>query len=320
MESSQQLDDRSWFIRKVKRHLYWARTQGIGRLIEEDELDPRDRIRRAANKRRWRKANPEVPPAGPVHVVGVQRSGTNLVVRRLQEYPAVEVHNENSKAAFERFQLKSDATISDLVAESRHQLIVFKPLCDSHRTDELLDDVETSTAARAIWVYRSFEARARSAVAKFGSSNRDVLATAVAGAWDGPWQLKRVSQENRDFVESLDVSSMSPTSGAALFWYIRNSLFFDLGLDQRDDVLLVSYERLAADPEAGFASIEQFLGLAAEDAVAPEEVRPAKVSSPLDIDPQVRDQCEDLQRRLDATVSAQPGWNVPPSDAVDGGE
>ena len=33
-----------WFLFRLRRHLGWARTQGIGRLIEEDELNPVERI------------------------------------------------------------------------------------------------------------------------------------------------------------------------------------------------------------------------------------------------------------------------------------
>ncbi len=311
VDPSRQLDQRSWFIRRVKRHWYWARTQGFGRLIEEDELDPRDRFRRASDKRRWRKAHADVAPARPVYVVGVQRSGTNLVVRHLRDYPAVEAHNENSRAAFDRFQLKPDATISDLIRRSRHQFIVLKPLCDSHRTDDLLDGIESDTDARAIWVYRSFDARARSAVAKFGSSNRDVLAAGAAGAWDQTWQLSGVSPANRAFVESLDFTSMSAESGAALFWYLRNSLFFDLGLDQRDDVFLVSYDRLVANPDSGFASIDRFLELEDADPLESEEIRSLKQAAPLEIDPSVRQRCEALQQRLDEAATAQQ--LIPPS-------
>ncbi len=207
--------------------------------------------------------------------------------------------------------MKPDATISDLIRRSRHQFIVLKPLCDSHRTDDLLDGIESDTDARAIWVYRSFDARARSAVAKFGSSNRDVLAAGAAGAWDQTWQLSGVSPANRAFVESLDFTSMSAESGAALFWYLRNSLFFDLGLDQRDDVFLVSYDRLVANPDSGFASIDRFLELEDADPLESEEIRSLKQAAPLEIDPSVRQRCEALQQRLDGAATAQQ--LIPPS-------
>ncbi len=104
---------------------------------------------------------------------------------------------------------------------------------------------------------------------------------------------------------------MSAESGAALFWYLRNSLFFDLGLDQRDDVFLVSYDRLVANPDSGFASIDRFLELEDADPLESEEIRSLKQAAPLEIDPSVRQRCEALQQRLDGAATAQQ--LIPPS-------
>jgi len=262
-------------------------------------LDPRDRLRRRRSKRHWRKQHGLAGKARAIYVVGAQRSGTNFLVRHFQQYPAVEVHNENSRAAFDRFLLRPDEDIARLVESSEHRAVVFKPLCDSHRTDELLDNIETPAESRAIWVYRAWQARARSAVAKFGSSNLDVLSAASGETWDTTWQLSGVSEENRALVESLDFEGMCPESGAALFWFIRNSLFFDDGLNERSDVLLVSYDKLTANPADEFAIIDRFVGLAGEQPVSAEEVRPAGVPDLPDIDPRVRERCEALRRRLD---------------------
>lgn len=305
MEPSQRSSRYAWFIKRAKRHAYWARTQGVGRLIEEDELDPRGRLRRRRSKRHWRKQHGSAGEARAIYVVGAQRSGTNFLVRHLQQYPAVEVHNENSRAAFDRFLFRPDEDIAKLVESSEHRAVVFKPLCDSHRTDELLDNIETPAESRAIWVYRAWQARTRSAVAKFGSSNLDVLSSASDETWDTTWQLSGVSDENRALVESLDFERMSPESGAALFWFIRNSLFFDDGLDKRSDVLLVSYDRLTANPVNEFAIVDRFVGLAGEQPVSAEEIRPASVPDLPNVDPRIRERCEVLHKRLNDAWEAQ---------------
>src|SRR5207244_1167709 len=64
---------RTW--RRIRRHWRWARTEGIGRLVEEDQLDPVARFRRASEKRRWRRSHAVAPRAMPVFVLGLQRSG-----------------------------------------------------------------------------------------------------------------------------------------------------------------------------------------------------------------------------------------------------
>src|SRR5438067_1208479 len=196
----------------------------------------------------------------PVWLVGVQRSGTNMVVRGLEESPEVEVHNENDGAAFEHFRLRPEADVRRIILASRHRYVLFKPLCDSHRVDELLA-LDTPTAGRAIWAYRGVDGRVRSALAKFGDTNLRVLTEIAAGRGGDMWQAQRLSDESMALIRSFDWASMSSASAAALFWYVRNRLFFDLRLDSRSDVLLSSYDALVADPERETRALAAFIGL-----------------------------------------------------------
>ena len=130
----------SRLARRVRRHLRWGRTEGFSRLVEEDELNPLTRVRVAAAKWEWRRAHPR--PAGlatPVYVVGLQRSGTNMLARGLDVAPEFEVHNENDSAVFDHFLLRDDDVVRRVVLASRQEYVLFKPLCDSHRVDHLLE-------------------------------------------------------------------------------------------------------------------------------------------------------------------------------------
>ena len=128
----------------------------------------------------------------PIFLVGLQRSGTNMLARALETSPEFEVHNENDSRAFDRFRLKPDLVIRNLVASSAHRYILFKPLIDSHRINGLLDQLATPTPGRALWVYRSVEGRTRSAIAKFGDNNLWVLRAIAAGRTDGLWQAEHL--------------------------------------------------------------------------------------------------------------------------------
>ena len=286
---------------RLARHWQWARSDGLGRLIEEDGLDLRDRLGTAARKWRWRRAQGADPgTAVAVLLVGVQRSGTNMVVRGLEAAPEFEVHNENDRAVFEHFQLRPLPEVRDVVMRSRHRFVLFKPLCDSHRTAELLDDLATTNPAKAIWAYRAVDGRAASAVAKFGDVNRRAMRGIAEGRGTGWWQAQCLSGDILDFVRSFDYDTMSPLTAAALFWYVRNNLVFDLGLDRRSDVALVSYDALIIDPEARMRSLCDFLGFDwRPDLTAHIERRSTAGGRRLDIDRRVRDRCEELQTRLD---------------------
>ena len=294
--------------RRLRRHLHWLRSQGLARLVEEDELNPVDRATKAAAKWRWRLAHRARPPGGTaVFLVGVQRSGTNMLVRGLERSPEFAVYNENHRAAFSRFQLRPDPVIRRLVEQSRHPYVLFKPLCDSHRTPELLDGLGLQRSPRALWAYRSVDGRARSAVAKFGDVNLRVLRELASGGGRSRWEAQRLSPDSLQLIAGFDWERMGPFDAAAMFWYIRNRLYFELGLARRPDVLVVSYEAMVAEPEAEMARICEFLGVAYDGRlIAHVKARPRGQSEALQLDPRIRDRCVELAARLEAARHAGP--------------
>lgn len=285
----------------------------MGKVLEEKNLNPLTRVPDALARRRWVAANPEArATTRPVFVVGLQRSGTNMLVRGLERAPEVEVYSENDDAAFERYQLRDDETIARIVADSPHRAVIFKPLCDSHRVAHLLDAVHAGTPGRAVWTYRQPVPRARSAVAKFGDANRVVLTRIAAGDDLDRWQAQGLSEERRAELADLDPASLDPLSAAALFWWVRNQLFFDLGLDARDDVRLLSYKRTVAEPGAQIERLCRFLDLPWRPSLA-GHIEP-RSSPPLGAEPggdagvpasseladRVAERCDALEARLDA--------------------
>ena len=298
---------------RVRRHAGWLRSQGLGRLVEEDQLNPLDRAATAAGRWRWRLANRSRPSGGvPVLLVGLQRSGTNMLVRGLERAPEFEVYNENNKAAFSRFRLRPDPVVRRLVDDSRHPYVLVKPLCDSHRTAELLDGLGARHPGRALWVYRSPDGRTRSALAKFGDANLRALREIAAGGGRDRWEAQLLSRDSLDLLASFDWTRMSAASAASLFWVLRNRLVFELGLDRRPDVLLVSYEAAVADPEAELRRICEFLGFPYRPQLtAHVEPRPPATPGPLDIDDRVRASCDELLARLDAARQRQPASPTP---------
>jgi hypothetical protein len=294
-------------VARARRHVHWARHEGIGRLVEEDQLDPRERWRAAAGSARWvRRHGVEPGQARAAFVVGVQRSGTNMVVRGVESDPSVKVYNENSRRAFERFQLRDPEAVRSLVTADRHRLVLFKALCDSHRTADLLEEAGRYTPARAVWVYRGVDDRVRSAVSKFGDVNRRVMAEIAAGEGGGRWQAQRLSPESLELVRSVGPSSLSAESGAALFWLVRNRLYFEQGLHDRDDVHLVGYDQVVADPEGVGRALFSFLDLPfSAGTVGHVDARSARARPPLDLDPRVREACDRLEHQLAVAAAAK---------------
>ena len=289
---------------RVERHIQWVRRDGLARVAEEDGLDPRQRVRAAVRSRRWRAAHAvPVGTARPVFVVGVQRSGTNMVLRGLEQDPSVEVHNENDRSVFDRFQLRDDELVRATVHRSRHEVVLFKPLCDSHRIADLLASfaapgLPVGQPAKAVWVYRGVDGRARSAVQKFGDVNRRVLAEIARGEGRERWQSQRLSEETLRLVRQVDPERLSPESAAALFWVVRNSLFFDQGLHLRPDVHLVNYERFVLEPEDESTALAHFVGVAPDYGLWAHADGRGTNGPRLDLDPRVRAASDRLEAEL----------------------
>lgn len=311
--SSQEPSALAYTLHRVRRHIHWARTEGVRRLIEEDRLDPRERARTAWSKWQWRRRHGTTPgEAVPVYVVGLQRSGTNMLLRGLDVAPFVEVRNENDRTLFSRFRLRSDDVLRRVVTASQHEVVLIKPLCDSQDVGRLLD-LPGLPAGRAVWVVRDVDDRARSEVSKFDDASLRALRAVRDGRGATTWQGERLPDGAEALIASFDLETMTADSGAALFWYLRNLLFYDLGLDRRPDVLLFSYDRFVQDPQPQMRALCDHLNLPySDDLVANVERRASHASRPLDIDPRVRALCDDLRVRMDATLATQPAHPAAP--------
>jgi len=228
-----------------------------------------------------------------------------MTVRAFEASPEFEVHNENDRRAFDRFQLRSDRVIRSLIEHSGHRYVLFKPLCDSHRIVHLLDHLGAGSPGRAFWVYRSVDGRVRSSLAKFGDNNLQVLREIAQGRGEGMWQAQRMSADTLALIHDLDLDSTSAETAAALFWYARNSLYFEMGLDRRNDVMLVSYDSFVRRADEHLQAMCAFLGCEFRPetaaAIAP---RGASLALPLAIDPAIRLLCDGLDQRLSAAAAS----------------
>lgn len=292
----------------MARHWHWWRGEGLARVLEEKDVRP-GRVTEAYARRRWRRRAGRCPgaaePPTVLWVVGLQRSGTNMVMRALARTPEVELRNEDDRRAFVGYRLRGDDELRAVIAGSRHRVVAFKPLCDSHRTVELLDGVSPIGRGRAVWVYRSVDGRVRSATSRFGDHAREALADVALGR-GRHWQGEGLPADTLATLRAVDWTTTSPESAQAWLWWARNKLVVDLGLDRRDDVLVVSYDRLVTDPEGELGRLAALAGLPMRPALTTgiEPRRPSELHLE-GIDDEVRARCAELTGTLDA-LAARP--------------
>jgi hypothetical protein len=283
---------------QVRRQVEWARREGVRRVLRETDVSPVRRSRRAIEKWRYRRTARTAPFAMPAYIIGLQRSGTTVLTRCLGDSPRVELHNEADSRAFDHFRLRGDDVIRGIVTSSDHAVVLFKPLCDSHMALHLLDGIGTPTPARAVWAFRSPAGRVRSSLGKFGAHNLTVLSEIARGTGLDRWQAGGLSAESLDLIRSFDYERLSPASAAALFWYVRNQLVFDLGLDRRDDVLMVHYDEMIARPEGVFSALCEFLGIPLPPMRTRIERHRHTLEMPGDVHPDIARRCAELDARL----------------------
>ncbi|HYY32317.1 MAG TPA: hypothetical protein VE693_01865 [Gaiellaceae bacterium] len=288
---------------RLRPHLERGKKEGFARTARDDVLRLRDTLR----SRRWGRRHRLAPHAVPVFIVGIQRSGTEMLVDAFRRCPEIQVYNESrSSPAFRDFSLREDAVVKGLVERSDHRCVVFKSLCDSHRVPHLLTDLGTPSSGRAVWSFRSMEGRVRSVLAVWPENNRRVLREIALQGPTGHWEAGGLSEGRLELIRSFDYERLSQASAAALLWFLRNELFFELGLDQRADVALSSYEETLASPTAGIRALCEFLGVSYANRMAEHIAgRPPATRGSLEIDPVIHDLCAELEARFEAALEAR---------------
>ncbi len=208
-------------------------------------------------KARWAISHDNRGEINPLFILGVQRSGTSILIKQLERCLDVRTYTETQHSpAYDKFRLRDLETIKALCRKSRQKIIAFKPLTDSHRAQEFLSLSDTS---KILWMFRKANDRANSAVARFGAHNSRILAQFSRGEGLDRWQAQGLSEQSVAFIKQFDYEKSNAETAAAIFWYVRNQLFFEQGLDKEDRVLTVCYETLAQEPAASFVRICSFL-------------------------------------------------------------
>ncbi len=262
------------------------------------------RLERGRKYRALRARGRPEGPATPVFVVGCQRSGTNMLISALDRAPDSWVYDEGVRPAFIGFRLAAPPVIEALIRRSPAPVIGFKPVCESHWADRML---EAYPGARLIWIFRNHLDVADSAVRNWGDHQRDILRWIVdEKEWKLGWRGERLSPEMRELVRKLYRPEMSALEAGAVFWYLRNRFFLDLGLADDSRVKLVRYEELVEAPERVFPDVFEFAGLR----FSPEFVQQVFSSSvgrkpQRPIDPAIAAACDELTRRLLACHAAE---------------
>lgn len=227
---------------------------------------------------------------GCLFVAGMQRSGTNMLMDVLERSLHTRVFHESDPRAFHDYEQRDASALRALVDKGNASVTIFKALLESDRVPHLL---QSFAPAKAIWAVRDYRDVINSAQRSFPHLKRTIrrVVTEPGDYWQSRGMLPDILATVKDHYDE----NLSIEESVALFWYARNRLYFDLGMNADQRVLLVRYEDLVTDPHQQFSSIFSFIGLPFSDWVT-SKVHARSIARHQQ--PQLRDSIADLCETL----------------------
>ncbi len=184
-----------------------------------------------------------------LYVVGCQRSGTSMLHHLFRLDWSTVTYDEVSPLSAgddeEHLRWTSLDLVRDRIGADRAPFVVAKPLVESQQLDRLLDLFGDT---RAIWMWRGYLDVATSNLAFFGEGNGHEDLQHLLGGEGPSWKRENLAPATVERIRAAYGPNLAPLDAAALFWYARNSLFFERGLDADPRVALCSYDELANRP------------------------------------------------------------------------
>ena len=244
-------------------------------------------------------------PRRVLFVVGCQRSGTSLLAHIFRKDWNVVSFDEISPLSSrdpEGLRWNSLPEVRERLLGCRAGMVVAKPLVETQRLSELLDAIPDS---RAVWMYRGVDRVASSNLKFFGAKNGHADLAPVLAGDPANWRSEGTTPQQRETIRELAEAGLGDLDAAALFWWLRNSLFFQ-GRHQGDErVMVLDYDDLLADAESAMRRCYTWLeepfpgGRIVADVLPPRASAsiPAKLSLP------VRQLCADLDIRFQEQLS-----------------
>ncbi|MCC6456096.1 MAG: sulfotransferase domain-containing protein [Caldilineaceae bacterium] len=239
-------------------------------------------------------------------IVGCQRSGTTMMTRIFEQDLNTKVFAETSRLSSldqpKRLRLNPLDSVKRVIEQELAPIVILKPLVESQNIPELLDYFEGS---KAIWLYRQYKDVAASYVEKWGEGHSAKDLRVIVEQRPNDWRPEHLPESVVQIVREHFSEEMNSHDASALYWYVRNSLFFSRRLDSDPRVMLCKYEVLAASPVEALQQIYQFIGHEFPGEGIASMVHEASVSRGQDIrlSPEIDCLCCELLQQLDNTFS-----------------
>lgn len=236
-----------------------------------------------------------------VFIVGCQRSGTNLMEHILGRDWQTRSYGESSELTSRgtrKFRLNPLPAVEEIIGRDSASIIVVRPLVESQNIVTLLNYFQDS---KALWMYRHYKDVAASNIKGFGLRNGIKDLRPLVHNEQQNWRAEHVPEAVRATVLTHFSDEMNPYDAASLFWFVRNSFFFELSLDRRSDVMMCKYEDLVINPRQMVGQIYKFLNHPFPGDRVVSNVYTSSVGrgESIELSPEIEQLCLDLWKKLD---------------------
>ncbi|MFQ5964626.1 MAG: sulfotransferase domain-containing protein [Candidatus Scalinduaceae bacterium] len=233
-------------------------------------------------------------------IVGCQRSGTSLLARIFERDFNTKVYGEFSKLSsnsIDRIRLNALSSVKETIDKDKVPLVILKPIVE---TQNVLELVEYFEGSKALWIYRYYKDVASSILNKFKTKISIENLRPIVKNHSNNWRSEKVSEYTRKIVVKYFSESMNPNDASALFWFVRNRLFFELNLVHNPNVMMCRYEDLVTNPTNVMKKIYEFSGCKYPGEEKHTEVHSKSIGrgKKIDLIPEIDVLCNELYEKL----------------------
>jgi hypothetical protein len=230
-----------------------------------------------------------------------------MLLNILNESPNIHIFHENDANAYDAFcRLHSDEDTQTTIRKTNKKFIVFKPLNDTQNANYFY---KLHPNAKIIWAYRGYKDSVNSMVRWRKNAPNEIVQEIASGVFTK--ELRKIYKEkiNPKTLATLKYfckKDLSSEEGAALFWYMRNVIYWDLGFNNNSQVLLCKYEDIVTDPKIFFKRIFTFIDCEFDDKFFSKVNARSIGKNPFpSIDEEINKVCEEMLAKLDEKYREQ---------------
>ena len=189
-------------------------------------------------------------------------------------------------------------SLDNIFKKVHAEIIVTKPLVEIQNIRSFFHHYPNS---RAIWIYRHYKDVTFSNITHFGINNGYNNLQPILENDQDNWRSENLPSSLREVVLKHYTQNIEPYDAAALFWYVRNALFFELDLDKRNDVIMCKYEYFIQNPASDIKRIYKFLQVSYPGDKIVDEVHTRAVGKgkKIQLTSAIDDLCNNLYTKMD---------------------